>query len=175
MIDRPDNPSDHVAVLTRTVGPQDGDRHDLDTGETDAGNSQAVVRSGRDDAGHRRAVAVRVGQAVRSIEDRVPRDDIPGEIGMCGGNARIEDRHDGRTRRDDSPVDLVPADPWQRPLERVISVGGRALGAPNSVSVDSGDSRIRSQGGHGFRGRRGRKQDRAHPELWDDVSRDRSD
>ena len=76
----------------------------------DAGDAGAVVGRGGDDARHGGAVAVRVGRAVRAVEDVVPRDELAGEVGMRAVDAGVEDRDDRGARRVDGAVDLVPPD-----------------------------------------------------------------
>src|SRR5439155_10309989 len=51
---------DDVAVGAGPVGAQHGHGHDLDAGVADPGDADVVVGQGGHDAGHGRAVAVRV-------------------------------------------------------------------------------------------------------------------
>jgi len=73
---------DDVAVLALAGRVEDGDRHDLDAGITDARDALAVVGRGGDDPGHGGAVAIRVGRAGRAIEDAGARDELTGQVAV---------------------------------------------------------------------------------------------
>ena len=94
VVDGPHDALDDVAVLAEAVGVEDGDGHDLDARVADAGDALAVVGPGRDDAGHGRAVAVRVGRAGGAVEDRGARR----RAGRRGRDARRRRRCRGARR-----------------------------------------------------------------------------
>ena len=113
MVDRPDHARDDVAVLAQPVGIEDGHGHDLHAGEADPRDPTVVVRDGGDDPGHRRAVTVGVDVRIATGDDARARHELPGQVGMAGVDAGVEDGHDRRAGRMDGAVDLVPADPRQ--------------------------------------------------------------
>ena len=97
MIGRVDDALDDVRVLAGAVCAQHGDGHDADAGETDSGDTRAVVGLGRDDPGHGSAVAVRIGQAVGAVQDRRAGHEVAVEVGMRTVDAGVEHGDDRRT------------------------------------------------------------------------------
>ena len=104
-------PSMMSLSLAGAVGAEDRDGHDLDAGVADARDARAVVGLGRDDAGHGRAVAVRVGRPGRAGDERGAGDDVAVEVGVRGVDAGVEDGDDGGAR----PASTTPK-AWSQPI-----------------------------------------------------------
>ena len=106
----------------------------------------AVVGLGGDDAGHRGAVAVRVGRAGSSRRGSTCRARAAVEVRMRGVDAGVEDGDDRRAGRRDGAVDVVPADLGQRPLVAVGRVvRGGASASRTRSALDAGDALVRAQ------------------------------
>ena len=75
----------------------------------------------------------------------VPGDELPGEVGMARIDARVEDGHDCRAGRVDGAVDVVPADPRQRPLLVVAWIARGGLGGADGVALDPDDAGVGAQ------------------------------
>ena len=101
---------DDVAVLAGAIGAEDGHRQDRDTRVGGAGDAEPVIGLGGDDAGHPGAVAVRIGPAVRSIQNRGAGQQDTVEVRMASVDTGVENR-DGRGPGDGGgAMELVPAD-----------------------------------------------------------------
>ena len=64
-----------VAIVTRTVGGQNFDRHDLNVVVSHAGDSLLVIRVRGNDAGEPGAVAVFIGEAVGGVQNGIAGND----------------------------------------------------------------------------------------------------
>ena len=141
VIDRPDGAFDDVAVLAQPVGIEDGHGHDLHAGVGDPRDPAVVVRDGGDDPGHRGAVTVGVDVRIATGDEARARHELPGQVGVMGIDARVEHGDDRRPGRVDGSVDLVPADPRQRPLAVVARVARHGLRGADGVALDADDAR----------------------------------
>ncbi len=147
MVDGPDDALDDVAVAAEAVGAEDGDRHDANAGIADAGDARAVVGLGSDDAGHRGAVAVRVGRARRSRRrSEVPATMWPSRSGCEASTPVSRTATTAEPAGVDGAVGLVPADLRQGPLVRIAGVVRGASTARLRSSSTERHGRIVAQG-----------------------------
>jgi hypothetical protein len=84
-------------------------------------------------------VAAGVGPAVGSVEEGSTGNDLVGELGMGGVDARVEERDLGRPGGCHRAEDLVPAGARQIPLVAVQRIGGDRFGHPRLVRLDVPD------------------------------------
>ena len=141
-VHRGDDARDDRAVVPRAVRAEDRDRQHPDVAEGDARDAGAVVGVGADDAGHPRPVAVGVRVGRHAVDERDPGQQPAGEVACGGVDARVQDGNDGMTVGRGAIADVVPADPWQRPLVGVVRVVRGALRGPRPVALDAGDGRV---------------------------------
>ena len=99
---------DDGGVMADAIGIEHGDGQDGDAVIADAGDADAVVRVGGDDAGHPGAVAVGVSGGAAG--------ELAGEVRMGGIHAGVEDGHERGARGIDHAERVIPADERQGPL-----------------------------------------------------------
>ena len=139
VIDGPDDALDDVAVLAEAVGVEDGDRHDLHAVEADAGDARCRCRCA---AAMIPAMAVPwpLGSVVRvgAGEDATCRRRA-GRRGPAWPASTPVSRTatTADARRVDRAVDVVPADPRQRPLVVVARVVRGRLGRADALALDA--------------------------------------
>ena len=168
-VDRGDDARDDVAVEPGAVRAEHGDRQHADVCPGDAGDADVVVRVGRDDAGHPRAVPVRVGVGGLVLDERLAGHKVLRKILVGRVHTRVEDGDDGAAVEAGVVDCLVPADLRQVPLLRVERVAGDRLGGSFAVLLHPHDRRIGTHRVRMTRGVVGGNLDDGHPKLRDVV------